>query len=148
VIDAQGPNLEVGKEPVDPGQYYVSSHLTDDMGITGDTRGIGIPGPTISLGSGFRDNIGGQKTMKAGGRIIGDFAGADAPGAVAPVLDLDRADNEHFAFVAGSAVEGDRLGFATASDLGFIHFDETGERAAPGASMLRLSLAQSSHAVL
>ena len=54
VIDAHGPDLEVGKDPVDPGQHDVSGHLADDMGIMGDAGGSGIPGPTISLGSGSK----------------------------------------------------------------------------------------------
>ena len=36
VIDAQGPDLEVGEDPVNPGQHDVGSHLADDMGIVGD----------------------------------------------------------------------------------------------------------------
>ena len=52
MIDAQGPDLEVGKDPVDPGQHDVSSHLANDMGIMGDTGGAGISGPTIGLGGG------------------------------------------------------------------------------------------------
>ena len=54
MIDAQGPDLEVGKDPVDPGQHNVSGHLTDDMGIMGDASGAGIPGPTIGLGGWHR----------------------------------------------------------------------------------------------
>src|ERR1700747_1978440 len=81
MIDAQGPDLEVGKDPVDPGQHDVSGHLTDDMGITCDAGGTRIPGPTISLGSGSGGDIDGQKTMQAGGRIIGDLVEADASGA-------------------------------------------------------------------
>ena len=52
VIDAQGPDLEVGKDPVHPGQDNMSGHFTDDMGIMGDTGGAGISGPTIGLGGG------------------------------------------------------------------------------------------------
>ena len=130
VIDPQGPNLEVGKDPVDPGQHDMSGHLTDDMGIMGDAGGTGIPGPTISLGSGSGGDIGSEKPMKAGGRIIGDLAEADTPRAAAAILDLDGADNQHFALMAASAAPGDRIGFAAASEFGFIHFDETGERAA------------------
>ena len=89
VIDAQDPDLEVGKDPVDPGQHDVSGHLTDDVGIMRDAGGTGIPGPTISLGSGSGGDIGGQKTMKAGSRIIGDLAEADASGAAATIVDLD-----------------------------------------------------------
>jgi hypothetical protein len=51
VIVAQGPDLEVGKDPMDPGQLDVSGHLADDMGIMSDA-GAGISGPTIGLGSG------------------------------------------------------------------------------------------------
>src|SRR5215472_1586436 len=75
-------------------------------------------------------DIGSEKPMKAGGRIIGDLAEADTPRAAAAILDLDGADNQHFALMAASAAPGDRIGFAAASEFGFIHFDETGERAA------------------
>ena len=37
VIDAQGPDLEGGKDPVHPGQYNMSGHFTDDLGIYGET---------------------------------------------------------------------------------------------------------------
>ena len=43
VIDAQGPDLEVGEDPVNPGQDDVGSHLADDMGIVGDTAAPGYP---------------------------------------------------------------------------------------------------------
>ena len=46
------------------------------------------------------------------------------------LIDLDGADNQHFALMAASAAPGDRIVLAAASDFGFIHFDETGERAA------------------
>jgi hypothetical protein len=52
VIDAQGPDLEVGKDPVDPRLDNVRGHLADDTRIMGDTGGSGISGPTIGLGSG------------------------------------------------------------------------------------------------
>src|SRR6516162_5724948 len=88
VIDAQGPDLEVGKDPVDPRQDDVRGHLADDMGIMGDAGGSRISGPTVGLGSCARDEIGGEKRMKAGGRIVGDLAEADAAGTAAAVLDL------------------------------------------------------------
>jgi hypothetical protein len=49
MIDAQGPDLEVGEDPADPGQDDVGGHLNDDMGIMGDDGGAGIPGPTVGL---------------------------------------------------------------------------------------------------
>jgi hypothetical protein len=36
VIDAQGSDLEVGEDPVDPREDDVGGHLADDMGIVGD----------------------------------------------------------------------------------------------------------------
>src|ERR1700747_1178102 len=80
VIDAQGPDLEVGKDPVDPRQDNVRGHPADDMRIRGDAGSSGISGPTIGLGSGTGREIGGEKGMKASGRIIGDLAKADAAG--------------------------------------------------------------------
>jgi hypothetical protein len=32
VIDAQGPDLEVGEDPVHPRQHDMGGHLADDMG--------------------------------------------------------------------------------------------------------------------
>ena len=39
----QGPNLEVGEDPVNPGQHDVGGHLADDMGIVGDAGAPGYP---------------------------------------------------------------------------------------------------------
>src|SRR5246127_3328790 len=120
VIDAQGPDLEVGEDPVDPRQDDVRGHLADDMGIMGEASGSGISGPTIGLGSGTGREIGGEKGMKAGGRIIGDLAEADAAGTAAAVLDLNGAEDQHFALMAAPAAAGDRIVFAAAGDFGFI----------------------------
>ena len=130
VINAQSPDLEVGKDAVHPGQYDVRGHLADDMGIMGDVGGTGVPGPTIGLCGGAGGEIGGEKGMKAGGRIIGDLAEADATGTAAAILDLDGADDQHFALMATSATTGDRIVFTTAGDFGFIHLDQTGQWAA------------------
>jgi len=130
VVDAQGPDLEVGEDPVNPGQDDVSGHLANDMGIVGDAGSAGISGPTIGLGGGAGGNIGGEEGMEAGGRVIGDLAQADAAGAEAAVLDLDGADDQHFALMTASAATGDRIIFAAASDFGFIHLDEAGQWAA------------------
>ena len=43
MVDAQGPDLEVGEDPVDPGQDDMSGHLTDDMGLVGDAAAPGYP---------------------------------------------------------------------------------------------------------
>src|SRR5689334_23728681 len=77
MVDAQGPDLEVGEDPVDPGQDDMSGHLTDDMRLVGKAGGAGISGPTIGLGG----SAGGEEGMKAGGRVIGHLAQADAAGA-------------------------------------------------------------------
>ena len=42
VVDAQGPDLEVGEDPVNPGEHDVGGHLADDMGIVSDAGGAGI----------------------------------------------------------------------------------------------------------
>ena len=123
MIDAQGPDLEVGKDPVHPGQYNMSGHFTDDMGIMGDSGGAGISRPTIGLGGGTWREIAGEKGMKASRRIIGDLAKADAPGAAAAILDLNGTDDQDFALMAAPAATGDRIVFATAGDFGFIHLD-------------------------
>ena len=41
VIDARGPDLEVGEDAVDPGQDDVGGHLADDMG---SCLTLGAPG--------------------------------------------------------------------------------------------------------
>src|SRR5215470_18802626 len=83
MIDAQGPDLKVGKDPVDPGQHNVSGHLTDDMGIMGDAGGTGIGGPTIGLGGGARGEVGGKEGVEAPGRGIGHSSEADTAGTTA-----------------------------------------------------------------
>jgi hypothetical protein len=134
---------------VDAGQDDVRGDLADDMRIMDDVGGgSGISGPPIGLGSGPGCEIGGEKGMKAGGRIIADLAEADAAGTAAAVLDLNGADDQQFALMAAPAASGDRIVFAAAGDFGFVQLDKSGKRAAPWASMLRRSLAQSSHAVL
>ena len=132
MIDAQGPDLEVGKDPVDPGQHDVSGHLTDDMRIMGNAGGPRIPGPTIGLGGGDGHEVDGDKAMQAGGRIIGDLAEPDAARAAAAILDLDGSDHQHFALMTASTGTGDRIVFAAAGDFSLIDLDEAGERAATG----------------
>ena len=68
--------------------------------------------------------------MEAGGRVISDLADADAAGAKSAVLDLDGADDQHFALMAAPATARDRIVFAAARDFGFINLDEAGQGAA------------------
>ena len=65
VVDAQGPDLEVGEDPVNPGQDDMGGHLADDMGIMGDAGGAGISGPTIGLGGGAGGEVGGEEGVEA-----------------------------------------------------------------------------------
>src|SRR5246127_2854014 len=129
VIDAQGPDLEVGEDPVNPGQDDMGGHRADDMRIVGDASRAGISGPTIRLGGGAGSDVGGEEGVEAGGRVISDLAEADAAGAKAAVLDLDGADDQHFALMAAPATACDRIVFAAARDFGFIDLDEAGQRA-------------------
>ena len=117
VIDAQGPDLEVGEDPVNPREHDVGGHLANDMGIVGDA-GAGISRPTIGLGGGTAAEVGGEEGVEAGGRVIGHLAQADAAGAEAAVFDLDGADDQHFALMAAPATAGNRVVFL--SDLHFV----------------------------
>jgi len=130
VIDAQGPDLEVGEDPVNPGQDDMGGHRADDMGIVGDAGGAGISGPTIGLGGGAGRDVGGEEGVEAGGRVIGGLAEANAPGAKAAVFNLDGANDQHLALMAAPATVGDRIVFAAACDFGFIDLDEASQEAA------------------
>ena len=130
VIDAQGPDLEVGEDPVNPREHDVGGHLTNDMGIVGDAGGAGISRPPIGLGGGTAAEVGGEEGVEAGGRVLGHLAQANATGPQSAVFDLDGADDQHFALMAAPATARDWVVFAAASDFGFIYLDETGERAA------------------
>jgi hypothetical protein len=54
VIDAQGPDLEVGEDAVHPGQHDVGRHLADDVRIVADAGSAGIGGPSVGLGKKWR----------------------------------------------------------------------------------------------
>src|SRR5712671_7739914 len=114
VVDAQGPDLEVGEDPVNPGQDDMGGHLADDMRIVGDAGGAGVSRPTIRLGGGAGGDVGGEEGVEAGGRVIGDLAEADAAGAKPAVFDLDGADDQHFALMAAPATARDGIVFAAA----------------------------------
>ena len=64
MVDAQGPDLEVGEDPVNPRQDDVSGHLADDMGIVGDAGGAGISGPTIGRGGGPGPRLAARKAWR------------------------------------------------------------------------------------
>ena len=147
MIDAQGPDLEVGKDAVDPGQDDMGSHRSDDMGIVGDAGGAWIAGPTVGLGGGAGREVGGEEGMQAGSRIIGHLGQADAARAGA-VLHLDGADNEHLALVAAATAAGHRIVFAATGDFSFVDLDEAGEQASAGGKHAAPQLAQISQAVL
>ena len=66
--------------------------------------------------------------MEAGGRVIGDLVQPDAAGAKTAVLDLDGADDQHFALMAAPAAAGDRIVLAAAHDFGFVDLDKAGQR--------------------
>ena len=82
VVDAQGPDLEVGEDPMNPRQDDMGGHLADDVGIVGNAGGAGISGPTIRLGGGTGGDVGGEEGVEAGGRVIGDLA--EWPGRMRP----------------------------------------------------------------
>src|SRR3984893_4030425 len=120
VVDAQGPDLEVGEDPVNPGQDDMGGHLADDVGIVGDAAGAGVSRPTIRLGGGAGGEVGGKAGVEGGGRVISHLAEAERAGATPAVLDLDLdgADDQHFALMAVPATARDRVVFAAASAPG------------------------------
>src|SRR5438270_10108537 len=126
VVDAQGPDLEVGEDPVNPGQDDMGGHLADDVGIVDDAGGAGISRPTIRLGGGAGGDVGGKEGVEAGGRVISDLAEADAAGATPAVFDLDGADDQQFDLMAAPATARDRIIFAAVRDLDFIYFIAVG----------------------
>jgi hypothetical protein len=132
VVDAQGPDFEVGKDPVHPGQHDVGRHLADDMGLVSEAGSTWISRPAVGLGGGAGGEVGGEKGLQAGGRIIGNLAEANAAGATAAIGNLDSADDQDFALMAAPAAAGERIVLAAADDLGFIDLDKAGERAAAG----------------
>src|SRR3984893_11030668 len=103
VIDAQSPDLEVGEDPVHPGQYDMRRHLADDMGVVADAGSAGIGGPPIGLGGSAGREIVGDERMQAVGRVVGHLGEADAAGSSPAVLNLDGADDQHLALMAASA---------------------------------------------
>ena len=130
VVDAQGPDLEVGEDAMNPGQDDMGGHRADNMGIMDAACGAGIAGPSVGLGGGTRGQVGGEEGMQAAGRVIGHLAQPDAAGPSTAVHDLDGADDKDLSLVAATATAGQRIVFAAASDLGFINLDEAGQRAA------------------
>src|SRR5260370_20460764 len=113
MVDAQGPDLEVGEDPVDPGQDDMSGHLTDDMGLVGEAGGAGISGPTIGLGGSAGGEIGGEGGMEAGRRGNRHLAQAYAAGAA--VRDLRGAGDQPFALMASPHTAGDWIVFGAAN---------------------------------
>ena len=64
MVDAQGPDLEIGEDPMHPGQDDVGGRLADDMGIVGEAGGAGISGPTIGLGGGAGCEVSGSQARE------------------------------------------------------------------------------------
>jgi len=128
VVYAQGPDLDVGEDPVNPREHDVGGHLADDMRIVGEAGSAGISGPTIGFGGGAGDEVGREKGTEAGGRVIGDLVQPDAAGTKTSVLDLEGADDQHFALMAAPAPAGDRIMLAAAHDFGFVDLDKAGQR--------------------
>ena len=67
VVDAQGPDLEVGKDAMDPGQDDMGGHLADDMGIMDEACGAGIAGPSVGLGGSTRGQVSGEEGVQTAG---------------------------------------------------------------------------------
>ena len=64
VIDAQGPDLEIGEDAVRAGQDDMGGHFADEMGIVIDTGGVGISRLSVSLRGGAGREIGFEKRVQ------------------------------------------------------------------------------------
>ena len=127
VVDAQGPHLEVGEDPVHPGQDNVGGHLADDTGIVFDAGSAGVGGPSVGFGGGAWGEVIGDEGVQTGGRVVGHFGETDAAGSGAAALELDGADDEHLALMAAATATGQRIVFAAARDFGFVDLDQAVE---------------------
>ena len=63
VVDAQGPDLEVGEDAMHPGQDDMGGHLADDMGIVIDAGGAEISRPSVGLGGSAGGEAGDEEGM-------------------------------------------------------------------------------------
>ena len=148
VIDAQGPDLEVGEDAVHPGQDDMGGHLADDMGIVVDAGSAGIGGPSVGFGGGAGGEIVGDEGMQAVGRIVGHLVQADAAGAGAAVLAPRR--RRRSASCPDGCARRRRSAGSFLLRQG-ISVSSTSTRPAsalrPGATMLRRSLPHSSQAL-
>ena len=97
-----------------------------------DGGGVGKSVPSVGFASGCRSEIPSDERVRAIGRVIGHLLETDAAGAGPIVVQLNRADDQQLALAAVSAATGHGIILAAAWDLGFVDFDETGERGAAG----------------
>ena len=111
VVDAQGPDLEIGEDAMDPGQDDMGGHRTDDLGIMDEACSAGITGPSIGLGGGTGGQVGGEEGVQAAGRVIGHLAQPDAAGPSTAVHDLDCANDKDLSLVAATATAAHRIRF-------------------------------------
>src|SRR5271170_1292221 len=109
VIDAQGPDLEIGEDAVRPGQDDMGGHFADDVGIVIDTGDAGISRPSVGLSGGAGREIAFEKRVQIASRVIGHLAEADTAGAGSAILDLDRPDDEDLALMTATAATRERI---------------------------------------
>src|SRR5260370_8016234 len=68
VVDAQGPDLEVGEDAVHPGQDDVGGHFADDMGIVFDAGSAGVGGPPVGFVGGAGGGVARDERMQTDAR--------------------------------------------------------------------------------
>jgi len=130
VIDTQCPGLEVGEDPMDPGQDDMSSHVADHMRLVSEARGARVAGPTIGFDGSAGGDAGLEEGVQAGGRGVVDRRQTNAAGALA--LDFDRGGHLQFALATASAAASRRVVPGPPGDLRLVHFDQAGQRIALG----------------
>src|SRR5512144_3349422 len=82
VVDTQGPALEVGEDPVHPGEHDMSGHRADGVGVVVDIRDAGIAGPSVGLGGRSCGDIGLDEGVQACGGEVSDRRSRTRPGAL------------------------------------------------------------------
>ena len=93
VVDAHGSDLEVARDPVNPGQDPMASHLTDDMGIVSEPAAPGYPDQPSVLVVAPEARLAARKAWRLADEYL---AQADAIRAEAAIGHLDGAGDQNF----------------------------------------------------
>ena len=120
MMDAQGPDFEVGEDALHPGGGIAGAA---GIRIVVDSGTIGIAALSAGLGGSVRREVRDEEGTQAHRGVVGHSAQADA--AEPEILNLDGADDQKLAMLTGSAAGG-AIVLAAASDFGLVDLDQAG----------------------